>query len=282
MRIGQAQFDLSGLIHYVGAYYVRGTMKILMAGDIVGSPGRRAFEAVIARKKADNDVDFVVVNAENSAGGKGLTMKIADSLFRAGADMITLGDHAWNQRDFMKDIDQESRIVRPANFAPGHPGSGIVTVQSDWGPITVINLIGRVFLKPMDCPFRKADKLLRKDGLGKVILVDFHAEATSEKVAMGHYLNGRVSAVVGTHTHVQTSDGYVLSKGTAYQTDLGMTGPRDSVIGCKKDAILQSFLTGLPVRFEVASDDVFVEGAIIDVDEATGRARSIQAFREAL
>ena len=182
MRIGQAQFDLSRLIHYVGAYYVRGTMKILMAGDIVGSPGRRAFEAVIARKKADNDVDFVVV----------------------------------------------------------------------------------------------------KDGLGKVILVDFHAEATSEKVAMGHYLNGRVSAVVGTHTHVQTSDGYVLSKGTAYQTDLGMTGPRDSVIGCKKDAILQSFLTGLPVRFEVASDDVFVEGAIIDVDEATGRARSIQAFREAL
>ncbi len=257
-------------------------MKILMAGDIVGSPGRTVFASVVTRMKADGRVDFVVVNAENSAGGNGMTMKIADDLFAAGADAITLGDHAWNQKELLTTIERDERVVRPSNFAPAHPGKGIVTVSTDWGPITVINIIGRVFLKPMDCPFREMEKLLKEPGLGRVILVDFHAEATSEKVAMGHFLDGRVSAVVGTHTHVQTSDARVLKKGTAYQTDLGMTGPRDSVIGCKKEAILHSFLTGLPVRFEVASEEVFLEGVLIDVDEKSGRARSIKTVREAL
>ena len=207
-----------------------------------------------------------------------MTMKIAADFFNAGADVITLGDHAWNQKDLLQNIDTEPRIVRPANFSPGHPGKGMVTVDTEWGPLTVINLIGRTFLPPQDCPFRFADDLLgRAQG---VVLVDFHAEATSEKKAMGHYLDGRVAAVVGTHTHVQTSDATVLPGGTAYLTDLGMTGPYDSVIGCDKELIMKRFLTGLPVKFEVADSPAAIEGAIIDIDESTGRARSIRCFRE--
>lgn len=253
-------------------------MKILMVGDVFGAPGRTLFARTAIRMKDSGEVDVIVVNGENSAGGKGMTMKIAADFFTAGADVITLGDHSWNQRDLLQQIDTEPRIIRPANFAPGHPGKGMVTVDTDFGPLTVINLIGRVFLPPQDCPFRFADELLKK--AKGVILVDFHAEATSEKKAMGHYLDGRVSAVVGTHTHVQTSDATVLPGGTAYLTDLGMTGPYDSVIGVDKELILKRFLTGLPVKFEVADSPAGIEGALIDVDESTGRARSIQCFRE--
>ena len=208
-------------------------MKVLMVGDIVGSPGRRAFARVATRMREAGKVQFVVANAENSAGGKGLTLPLAEELFAAGADVLTLGDHTWDRRELQTTIDRESRIVRPANFAPGCPGQGHTTVRTGSGEaVTVINVVGRVFMGLYDCPYRTMDGILVKmAGSSGIILVDFHAEATSEKIIMGRYLDGRVSAVVGTHTHVQTSDETILPKGTAYITDLGMTGPKDSAIG---------------------------------------------------
>lgn len=257
-------------------------MKIVMVGDIVGAPGRRAFAQVITRMKRDSKVDFVVANAENAAAGKGITAALAEELFAAGADVLTLGDHAWDQRDFIGSIDRMERVVRPANFAPGCPGRGCVTVTGpDQVRISVINLVGRVFMNPYDCPFRAADELLRRAAnLGSVILVDLHAEATSEKVVMGRYLDGRVTAVVGTHTHVQTSDEAILPKGTAYITDLGMTGPKDSAIGRELDSVIAMMLTGMPKKFEVADKNVNLEGVLIHVDPATGKARSIKRLRE--
>jgi metallophosphoesterase (TIGR00282 family) len=256
-------------------------MKILMVGDIMGSPGRTIFARTATRMKADKRADFIVVNGENAAGGKGMNGKMAEEFFAAGADVITLGDHAWNQKDLMEYIQDERKVIRPSNFPPGNPGRGLVTVSCGDVKITVINLIGRVFMNNQyDCPFREADKLLSAPGLGKVVLVDFHAEATSEKNAMGHFLDGRVTAVVGTHTHVQTSDARILPKGTAYLTDLGMTGPKDSIIGCRKEPIIHRFQTSLPVKFEVASEDVSLEGVLIDVDESTGKPRKISLVRE--
>ena len=256
-------------------------MKVLMVGDIVGSPGRTALARVATRMKADKSVDFVVANAENSAGGKGVTRTIADELFAAGADVLTTGDHVWDQKELVTTIAQEPRLLRPANLAPGCPGSGWTTVQSPWGRITVINLVGRVFMPATDCPFRTVDALLSKEkNLGKIILLDMHAEATSEKVAIGRFLDGRVSAVVGTHTHVQTSDETVLPSGTAYITDLGMTGPKDSVIGRELKSVLSMFLTGMPARFEVATQGVTLEGVLVDIDEQTGKARGIKRVRE--
>jgi metallophosphoesterase (TIGR00282 family) len=257
-------------------------MKIIMVGDIVGAPGRRAFAQVITRFKRDGKADFVVANAENAAAGKGLTGQLADELFGAGADVLTLGDHAWDQREFASCIERSERIVRPANFAPGCPGRGCVTVTGpDQVQVSVINLVGRVFMNPYDCPFRAADEILKKTAtLGRVILVDMHAEATSEKVVMGRYLDGRVTAVVGTHTHVQTSDEALLPKGTAYITDLGMTGPKDSALGRELDAVTAMMLTGMRKKFEVAARNVCLEGVLIDVDPATGKARSIKRLRE--
>jgi 2',3'-cyclic-nucleotide 2'-phosphodiesterase len=258
------------------------TVKVLMVGDIVGSPGRMAFARVVARMKDGQEADFVVANAENAAGGNGLTRDIARDLFSVGADVLTLGDHTWDQKDFAACLDSELRIARPANFPPGCPGSGCVTVESAWGPVTVINLVGRVFMPPNDCPFRSADAILRSQpASGRIILVDMHAEATSEKIVMGRYLDGRVACVAGTHTHVQTSDETVLPKKTAYITDLGMTGPKDSVIGRDLESVTQRFLTGMPTKFKVAENDVVLEGAIIDVDEKSGRARSIRRLRQA-
>ena len=256
-------------------------MKILMVGDIMGSPGRRVFAWVVTREKQAGRVDMVVANAENSAGGKGLSASVANELFDAGADVLTLGDHTWDQKDMATHIERDTRIIRPANFAPGCPGKGMTTVTTDAGPVTVINLVGRVFMKPYDCPFRAGDEQVKRAReAGKVVLVDFHAEATSEKVVMGRYLDGRVSAVVGTHTHVQTSDEKVLPGGTAYITDLGMTGPHDSAIGMELDTVTGTFLSGMPSRFKVASEGVTLEGVIIDVDESTGRARGIRRLRE--
>lgn len=256
-------------------------MNILMVGDIVGSAGRKVFSRVVKQYRAEKNLDFVVVNAENAAGGRGITAKIVKELFAAGADVITLGDHAWDQKETQQFILTEPRLLRPANFAPGCPGNGLVTVGSAWGDITVISLVGRVFMKPYDCPFRKVDQLLKEtNGLGNVVLVDMHAEATSEKIAMGRYLNGRVSAVVGTHTHVQTSDEEVLSNGTAYITDLGMTGAKDSIIGRDVDAILSTFVTGMPAKFSLAKDNVLLEGVMIKVDRNTGKADGIVRVRD--
>ena len=259
-------------------------MKILMVGDIVGSPGRAVFARVVTSMKQAGRADFVVANAENAAAGKGLTGKLAAELFAAGADILTMGDHTWDQKDFGQVLESETRIIRPANFPPGCPGAGFTTADSPKGRVTVINLIGRVFVRNHDdCPFRAADAILRSGrDLAGIVLVDLHAEATSEKNAMGRYLDGRVTAVAGTHTHVQTSDERILAGGTAYITDLGMCGPVNSVIGCDTQAILSIFLTGMRTKFEVSTDQssIVLEGALIDVDEKTGRARSIKRVRE--
>lgn len=258
-------------------------MNILITGDMVGGPGRKIFARTVHRMKQSGQVDFIVANAENAAGGKGITRVIAEELFGAGADVLTMGDHMWDQRDIAAYLDQERRLIRPANFAPGCPGRGLVSVDTPRGRVTVINLIGRVFMPPMDCPFRSVDSLLAKEpNLGKIIIVDLHAEATSEKIAMGWHLDGRVTAVVGTHTHVQTSDETLLPKKTAYITDLGMTGPKASVIGRDHASVLLKFLTGMPSKFEIAEHNVALEGVLLDVDEGTGRARKITRVREFL
>lgn len=256
-------------------------MKIIMIGDIVASEGRKAFAATMRRYRDAGEVDFVVVNAENAAGGRGITEGVANELFAAGADVITLGDHAWDQKELAPRMGKLPRLLRPANFAPGCPGTGRVTVSTAWGDITVINLIGRVFMRPYDCPFRKADEILNgPPPVQGVVLVDMHAEATSEKLAMGRYLDGRVSAVVGTHTHVQTSDEAILPNGTGYLTDLGMTGSKDSILGRDVDCITRNFLTGMPTKFLLAKRDVKIEGVRIEVDRTTGKALTIERIRE--
>lgn len=258
-------------------------MRILMVGDIVGNPGRGVFACTVTRLRRDKSVDFVVANAENAAGGKGITRPMAEELFSAGADVLTLGDHAWDQREFVHDIKSLPAVVRPANFVPGAPGRGWVTIEKNGVRVTVIALLGRVFMNPLDCPFRAVDAILTKEpNLGRVILVDMHAEATSEKIAMSRHLDGRVTAVCGTHTHVQTADERIMPGGTAAITDLGMTGPKDSIIGRSVPAVLSTFLTGMPTRFEVATEGVELDGVLLEVDEATGRCRSIKRIREKL
>jgi metallophosphoesterase (TIGR00282 family) len=252
-----------------------------MVGDIVGNPGRAVFARTVTRLRADKAVDVVVANAENAAGGKGITRAMAEELFSAGADVLTLGDHAWDQRDFVNDIKMLPAVVRPANFAPGAPGKGFHTFEKNGARVTVIALVGRVFMNPYDDPFRTVDAILaREPNLGKIILVDMHGEATSEKVAISRYLDGRVTAVCGTHTHVQTADERIMPGGTGAITDLGMTGPKDSVIGRSADAVLKTFTTGMPTKFEVGVGDVELDGVLIEADEATGRCKSIKRFRE--
>ncbi len=257
-------------------------MKILMVGDIVGSPGRRAFTRVIPQLRAEGRADFVVVNAENSAGGRGMTSAIAAELFEVGADIITLGDHVWDQRELVKDIDSLDHVVRPANFAPGCPGRGHTHVTVDgFGTIAVVMMMGRAFMKPCDCPFRTIDRILKNElPDGALVLCEIHAEATAEKVIYGRYVDGRVGSVVGTHTHVQTSDERLLPQGTAYITDLGMTGPKDSAIGRDLASCTDMMITGMPARFEVAKDDVMLEGVIVEFDDATRKAICIERVRE--
>jgi len=256
-------------------------MRVLLVGDIVGKPGRNAFVQVASRLKDEGTVDFVIANGENAAAGRGPTVEIANALLNAGADVVTLGDHAWDSKDMVAGIDLESHIIRPANFPKDAPGKGMVRVETPEGVITVVQLVGRVFMPPnYDCPFQMADRMLK--GMladDKVIFLDFHGEASSERMAMGRYLDGRVSAVFGTHTHCQTSDETVFPNGTAYITDLGMTGPKDSVLGRQVEPVVKKFLTGVPQKFDVAKGDPTLEGAIVDVDMKTGKARSIERLR---
>ena len=257
-------------------------MKILVAGDMVGSPGRTMFARVAGKMKSAGEVDFVVANAENAAGGRGITPALAGELFQAGADVLTLGDHVWDQKEIVGYLDREPRLLRGANMAAACPGKGWVTVDTAKGAVTVISLIGRVFMPPNDCPFQAVDRFLNSvERKGRVIIVDMHAEATSEKIAMGRFLDGRVSAVLGTHTHVQTADEAILPKGTAYLTDLGMTGPKDSVLGRDVESVLRKFVTGMPSQFKVATEDVRFEGALLDVDEQSGKAKRIQRLQVA-
>ena len=255
-------------------------MKIMMIGDVYGEPGRAVLSRLLPRLREQHQVDFTVVNVENAAGGFGVTQAIAESVLDLGVDVMTTGNHVWDKREITAYIVKENRLLRPANYPEGTPGVGYVTVKAGPYRVTVINLMGRVFMNPIDCPFRKAESILETvGGETPIRLVDFHCEATSESVAMGWWLDGKVSAVVGTHRHVQTADERVLPGGTAYITDLGMTGPTDGVIGVDREQILQRFLTQMPIRFETAKGPAALHGVVIAVDPDTGRASSIERLR---
>ncbi len=261
-------------------------MKILFLGDVFGKPGRQAVQRLVPRLIARERVDLVVANAENSASGVGVTPDTADELLAAEVNLLTSGNHIWAKREILPYLDRPgSRLLRPANYPPGAPGRGRAVIETpDGRKLGVLNLEGRVFMKALDDPFRAAlegIEALRAEG-AKAILVDMHCEATSEKNAMGWFLDGKVSAVLGTHTHVQTADARVLPGGTAFATDVGMCGPWDSVIGVRKELVLERFVSGRPNSFEPAKRDVWLQGALVDVDEATGLARSIARVQEHL
>jgi metallophosphoesterase (TIGR00282 family) len=248
-------------------------MNILFIGDIFAAPGRRIVADHLQDIVKAQSIDLAIANGENSAGGFGITPSIAEDLFALGIDAITTGNHVWDKREIYDYLGRTPRLLRPANYPAENPGRGVVVVKN----CAVVNLQGRVYMPHTDCPFRAVDRILAElDPAVKVRFVDFHAEVTSEKIAMGWYLDGRVSALIGTHTHVPTADTRVLPGGTAYQTDAGMTGPYDSVIGVEKDMIVNKFLTSMPVRMEAAKQKVELHSVIIDVDESTGKARSIR------
>ncbi len=250
-------------------------MKILFIGDIYASAGRRILADHLRDIKETNRIDLAIANAENAAGGFGVTGAVAEELFKMGLDVLTTGNHVWDKRELYTYLDRQPRLIRPANY-PDAPGRGVVTVRTSSGiECAVINLQGRVYMPHTDCPFRTADRILAElDPSIKVRFVDFHAEVTSEKIALGWYLDGRVSAVIGTHTHVATADTRVLPGGTAYQTDCGMTGPYDSVIGVETASIIRRFLTSMPVKMEASTKRPELHAVIVDVDESTGLARS--------
>jgi 2',3'-cyclic-nucleotide 2'-phosphodiesterase len=253
-------------------------MNILCIGDIVGRPGREALARALPTLRKEHAVDFVIANGENAAGGSGILPKQAEEIFACGVDVITLGDHTWDKPDIYPYLNEHPRIVRPGNFPDGTPGKGWVVATSISGiRVGVINLLGRTFMRyNVDCPFRMLDRAIKEvSAQTPIMILDMHAETTSEKVAMGHYANGRVSCVFGTHTHIQTADDKVLSEGTAYISDLGMTGPYDSVIGQNKEKIIQRFLSSMPHKFEVAESIATLHGIVISVDETTGRAQNI-------
>jgi 2',3'-cyclic-nucleotide 2'-phosphodiesterase len=259
-------------------------VKLLFVGDIVGEPGRRAVKTLVPLLRQQHGIDVVIANGENSAGGSGITTRTADEIFSAGVDVITSGDHLWDQKEVTELLINESRFLRPANYPPGVAGQGSRIYRMEGKPpFAVINLQGRAFMPPLENPFSLAQTLaatLRAET--KVILLDFHAEATSEKIAMGRMLDGQVSAVFGTHTHVQTADEQIFPGGTAYLSDAGFTGPHDSVLGREIEPIIKRFLTQTPQRFDVARGRTLLQGALVDVDETTGRARRIARISETL
>ncbi len=259
-------------------------MKILFIGDIVGSPGREAIKKLVAPLKQDLQIDIVIANAENASGGSGITSKVAAELFSSGVDVLTSGDHIWKKSEIFELINREERILRPLNFPLGAPGRGAAIFKTKGGlKVGVINVNGRVFMEALECPFKTtlaACEELAKET--KIIIVDIHAEATSEKVALGWYLDGKVSAILGTHTHIQTADEKILPKGTAYLTDAGMTGPYDSVIGRRVEDVLTRFLSSIPVKFEVAQENIQLHGAMVEIDAKTGKAISILRVQKKL
>lgn len=249
-------------------------MRILMIGDVIGKPGRRAVKQLLPSLRSEHGIDLVIANGENTAGGFGLTLDTANELLDSGVDLLTSGNHIWDQKEIIPYLDEGLPLVRPANY-PDAPGRGSLLHNN----VLVINLMGRVFMPALDCPFRTADWILEGAAASErppVVIVDFHAEATSEKQAMGWYLDGRVSAVLGTHTHVGTVDARVLPKGTAYISDVGMTGPQDSVIGSETGVVLERFLTGMPQRLSVAIGPVLMNSVLVDIDQDTGKALAIE------
>ena len=257
-------------------------MRILFLGDIVGKPGRRAVTESVPHLIATAGIDFVVANCENASGGVGVEPRAARELLAAGVDVLTSGNHIWAKRDIVDYLRDSDVLLRPTNFVAGSPGRGWTVKTSRAGvAVGVVNVIGRVFMGNYDCPFRGADAAVAAlRTRTPLVFVDMHAEATSEKVAMGWHLDGRVTAVVGSHTHVQTADERVLPEGTAYLTDAGMCGPRDSIIGVKRSLVLERFLTQMPIRFEVATGPALLQGVIIDADERTGKARTIARVQQ--
>ncbi len=256
-------------------------MRILFVGDVVGSPGRAAVEARLARLRAELDADVCILNGENVAGGVGITPKLAERLLAAGADVITLGNHTWRRAEIVPYLDSSGRVLRPANLAAGSPGRGLAIVPTRGGAkVAVVNVLGSLFLDPARSMWELVDDLVEKArSETPVVVVDVHAEATSEKVALARWLDGRVTAVLGTHTHVQTADARILPGGTAAMTDVGMTGPHDSVIGVEAELAIQRMRTGMPVRFEVAHGGVRLEGALVECEPSTGRATAIEPVR---
>jgi metallophosphoesterase (TIGR00282 family) len=256
-------------------------MDILFVGDVVGSPGRDMIKTYLPKLKAKFQPAITIINGENAAAGKGITEEIAKSFFELGAQAITLGNHTWDQKDIGEYLNRTKNMIRPANFPEGVPGQGYTIIKINQLKVGIINLQGRTFLPPLDCPFTKADEII--DQILEetpIIFVDFHAEATSEKEAMGWYLDGKVSAVVGTHTHVQTADERILPDGTAYITDVGMTGPRNGILGMEKEAVLYRFLTAMPSRFEVKKDGPNqLNAVLVKVDPKTGEAKQIKRIR---
>jgi metallophosphoesterase (TIGR00282 family) len=255
-------------------------LNILFIGDIVGAPGRRAVEELLPRLVAGHAIDLVVANGENASGGIGITPQVAEQLLNQGVDLLTSGNHIWKHKEILPYLKDTDRLLRPANDPPGAPGRGHTILETAGGePVAVINLEGRVFMNPLPCPFRTVDDILAVlPPEVKVILVDMHAEATSEKQALGWHLDGRVSAVIGTHTHVQTADERILPGGAGYITDIGMTGPVDSVIGMRREGILERFLTALPQPFKVASQNIQLQGAVLTINPQ-GRCQNITRIR---
>jgi len=254
-------------------------MFVLVIGDIIGQPGRKAVHEVLPQMRRQYPLDMVIANAENAAGGFGLTPAIAQELIEAGVHVLTSGNHIWAQKDIIPDLDSEMPVLRPLNYPAGVPGRGYLIT----GQTMVVNLMGRTFMNDIDCPFRAMDRLLEEvEDRPPVVIVDFHAEATSEKMAMGRYLDGRVSAVLGTHTHVGTIDAQILPHGTAYVTDIGMTGPTNSIIGDDVDSVIRRFLTGIPHHLSVGKGKPVFNAMLVDVDEGSGRAVSIERICQQL
>ncbi|MFA6054933.1 MAG: TIGR00282 family metallophosphoesterase [Thermodesulfovibrionales bacterium] len=256
-------------------------MKVLFIGDIVGKTGRNAVKALLPSVVNKYKVDLVIANGENAAGGFGITDKIADELFGYGIHVITTGNHVWDKKEFIPQISKIDRVLRPLNYPPGVPGYGSLLYPMNNGKkVAIMNLSGRVFMSNIDCPFRTGKKEVEKLAEHtNIIIIDFHAEATSEKIAFSYYMDGRVSAIIGTHTHVQTADEKILPGGAAFITDVGMTGPAHSVIGIEIDQIIQRFLTNIPMRFETAKGEAVFSAVVVEINEETGKATAIQRLQ---
>ncbi len=263
-----------------GGYTV---LNILFIGDIVGNPGRKAAKEMIQRLKRERQIDFCIVNGENAAGGSGITYVVAQELYKSGVDAITLGNHTWSKREITNFIDSDKCIVRPANYPEELPGKGSAVISNDKGKIGVLNLMGRVYMDSIDCPFKAAEReIVELKAQVKVIVVDIHAEATSEKCALAWHIDGRVSCVLGTHTHVQTADERILPCGTAFISDVGMTGPSEGIIGVNRDIVINKFLTHMPNKFEIAQGPVQFNAVYLEIDEKTGRTTKIERINTAV
>jgi len=252
-------------------------LNILVIADIVGRPGRRAIKGLLPGLQKEKNIDFVIANAENAAGGRGLTRQVMNELLGSGIDVLTMGNHVWDNKEIYSFVDDEFRLIRPVNFPPYCPGQGYHVYTGGINKkIAVINAMGRVFLSPLDCPFRTVEQVVEEvKELSDIIIIDFHAEATSEKLAMGYYLDGKVTAVLGTHTHIQTADERILPGGTAYITDLGMTGPQESILGMDKDMVINKIIYQRPVRLEVAGGTAILQGVILRIDDSNNQVQEI-------